>query len=133
MLPVLYFISSMFASSNDEHFSPTVFGILYFHLPPVIAIRFLCALWFSDIASDLISRFTFSFEYLWMFQGYLIQHRLSMIEQNWPYFLGFGMPLTVITMISNNFVVNAAIFGIFYPLFISSSCMVRFYSFLLIF
>lgn len=56
LLPVLYFISSMFASSNDEHFSPTVFGILYFHLPPVIAIRFLCALWFSDIASDLISR-----------------------------------------------------------------------------
>ncbi|XP_019856920.1 PREDICTED: etoposide-induced protein 2.4 homolog isoform X1 [Amphimedon queenslandica] len=39
----------------------------------------------------------YSFEYKWFYQGITVQKRLSYIELQWPYFLGFGLVLSLIT------------------------------------
>uniref|UniRef100_F1L3T6 Etoposide-induced protein 2.4 n=1 Tax=Ascaris suum TaxID=6253 RepID=F1L3T6_ASCSU len=63
----------------------------------------------------------YSFEYFWMSQGFELKSRLAKIERCWPYFMGFGTPLTLVTMMSNNFIVNGCLFGMFFPFFIISS------------
>ena len=39
----------------------------------------------------------YSLEYKWFSQGLELHKRLDYVETNWPYFLGFGLPLAVIT------------------------------------
>lgn len=48
----------------------------------------------------------YSFEYKWFNMGWELHKRLSYIECNWPYFLGFGVPLTVLTNLSNSVIVR---------------------------
>ncbi|VDK21820.1 unnamed protein product [Anisakis simplex] len=56
-----------------------------------------------------------------MSQGYELKSRLAKIERCWPYFIGFGTPLTLLTTTSTNFIVNGCLFGMFFPFFIISS------------
>ncbi|KAA0202273.1 hypothetical protein HAZT_HAZT005125 [Hyalella azteca] len=38
----------------------------------------------------------YSFDYCWYYLGVPFQDRLTYIERNWPYFVGFGLPLALI-------------------------------------
>ncbi|KAI1278040.1 Etoposide-induced protein 2.4 -like protein [Halotydeus destructor] len=62
----------------------------------------------------------YSFEYKWLNLGWELPKRLDYIETNWPYFLGFGLPLAIMTSYFDNFIINGCIFSILFPFFILS-------------
>lgn len=60
----------------------------------------------------------YSFEYKWILMGWPLHQRLNYIETNWPYFIGYGIPLAFITSFSNEFLISGCLFSIVFPIFI---------------
>lgn len=48
----------------------------------------------------------YSFEYKWFNMGWELHKRLTYIESNWPYFIGFGMPLVILTQLSDSQIIR---------------------------
>eukprot|EP01134_Creolimax_fragrantissima_P001197 CFRG1197T1 len=59
----------------------------------------------------------YCFEFKWACFGWSLDKRLSFIERRWPYFLGFGLPLSCATFFSTKFL-SSGLFAILYPPFL---------------
>ncbi|KAI8342350.1 etoposide-induced protein 2.4-domain-containing protein [Chlamydoabsidia padenii] len=59
----------------------------------------------------------YCFEYKWIELGWTQEHRLSFVEQHWPYFLGFGLPLTLLTFFLSTLRAGA-MFALGFPSFV---------------
>lgn len=69
----------------------------------------------------------YSFEYAWLYRNFEFRHRVKYIENYWPYFLGFGLPLTILSnAFSNYMIVNGCIFSILFPFAIVAATSVKF-------
>ncbi|CAK8692108.1 unnamed protein product [Clavelina lepadiformis] len=65
----------------------------------------------------------YAFEYKWFHMGMELNVRLQLIDKNWPYFFGFGLPLFAATNITFTYyqsVISTCIFSILFPFFIVS-------------
>ncbi|VDL63194.1 unnamed protein product [Nippostrongylus brasiliensis] len=91
-------------------------GLLVSYLPlPNV----LCSI-ISFIHLSLLNSM-YSFEYFWSSRSVLLHTRIERLEAYLPYFIGFGAPLTFVSTLSSNFLLNGCVFGTFFPLFIISS------------
>ncbi|KHJ93068.1 hypothetical protein OESDEN_07025, partial [Oesophagostomum dentatum] len=80
---------------------------------------FICSV-ISFIHLSLLNSM-YSFEYFWSSRSVLLHKRIERLEAYLPYFIGFGAPLTFVSTLSSNFLLNGSVFGTFFPLFIISS------------
>lgn len=48
----------------------------------------------------------YSFEYKWCNMGWELHKRLTYIETNWPYFLGFGTIMTIFTQLTSSIIIR---------------------------
>jgi len=62
----------------------------------------------------------YCFEYKWFSQGIELHRRLDYVETSWPYFLGFGFPLALVTSLPSSQVMAGCVFSVLFPLFIVS-------------
>lgn len=60
-----------------------------------------------------------------LFLGWELHKRLHFIEYNWPYFVGFGLPLAILTSLLDDFVLKGSVFSLLFPLYIISSNVVK--------
>ena len=70
----------------------------------------------------------YAFEYAWIYTNLTVKQRIERIELYWPYFIGFGLPLTLIsTQLFKSIIVNECIFSILFPFAIVAATSVQFH------
>lgn len=80
---------------------------------------------FGNICLCLLYSF-YAFEYAWIFANLSVKERVERIESYWPYFLGFGFPLTMLsTQLFKSLIVNECIFSILFPFAIVAATSVN--------
>ncbi|XP_058450817.1 etoposide-induced protein 2.4 homolog [Malaya genurostris] len=84
-----------------------------------IPVPFACSILYIVHMSLLCS--LYAFEYKWFNMGWELHKRLTYIETNWPFFIGFGLPLAIISELPNSIVISGCVFSVLFPLFILSA------------
>ncbi|XP_077512677.1 etoposide-induced protein 2.4 homolog [Amblyomma americanum] len=97
---------------------PTLF-LLQSHLLSMLAPGVLGS-FVSTVHLSLLYSFS-AFEYVWFSRGWAPHRRVSFVEDNWPYFVGFGMPLAFVTSLSGSLCIRRILFSIAFPLLFMSS------------
>ncbi|KAG1659296.1 Etoposide-induced protein 2.4 [Nymphon striatum] len=62
----------------------------------------------------------YAFEYKWSNMGVSLHKRLSFVENNWPYFTGYGLIMAIASSLSSSAIVNGLVFSVLLPIFIVS-------------
>ncbi|XKL61408.1 hypothetical protein PGB90_008465 [Kerria lacca] len=117
-----------FFTNLSKFFADTVFSLiiqsLFLFQVIAVGIGFLPFGHLSQVISLIHISMLYSlyaFEYKWCKIGWELHKRLLFIETNWAYFIGFGLPLSIITALPQSYVVSACVFSILFPLFIISA------------
>uniref|UniRef100_A0A1Q3FB80 Putative p53-mediated apoptosis protein n=1 Tax=Culex tarsalis TaxID=7177 RepID=A0A1Q3FB80_CULTA len=84
-----------------------------------IPVPFACSILYMVHMSLLCS--LYAFEYKWFNMGWELHKRLTYIETNWPFFIGFGLPLAILSELPGSFFINGCVFAVLFPLFILSA------------
>ena len=58
----------------------------------------------------------YCFEYVWIRMGWSLERRLKFFEERWAYFLGFGLPCTLITFWFPQ-MIGSGLFALVFPVF----------------
>ncbi|CAF1371287.1 unnamed protein product [Rotaria magnacalcarata] len=122
-LPALSFSRSI----SDITFSLVmqVFFVIQSTLILLIPVPILNTI-FGNICLCLLYSF-YAFEYAWIYANLNVKKRVERIESHWPYFLGFGLPLTMLsTQLFKSVIVNECIFSILFPFAIVAATSVNF-------
>lgn len=81
---------------------------------------------FGNMCLCLLYSF-YAFEYAWIYANLSVKQRVERIESYWPYYLGFGLPLTMLsTRLFDSVIVNECIFSILFPFAIVAATSVNF-------
>lgn len=59
----------------------------------------------------------YSFEYKWSLLGWSLEYRLKYFERHWAYFLGFGLPAVLVSLVFPKFI-SLGFFALSFPFFI---------------
>nr|XP_023022844.1 etoposide-induced protein 2.4 homolog isoform X1 [Leptinotarsa decemlineata] len=60
----------------------------------------------------------YAFEYKWINMGLNLSARLNFIENEWPYFFGFGLPMFLCSEYPESFFASSFVFSVVFPFFI---------------
>ena len=118
---------SLARSISDVLFSLVmqIFFLIQSTLIAMIPIPILNTI-FSHICLCLLYSF-YAFEYAWIYGNLSVKDRVERIESYWPYFLGFGLPLTMLsTQLFQSMIANECIFSILFPFAIVAATSVNF-------
>ncbi|KAG0172030.1 Etoposide induced 2.4 mRNA [Apophysomyces sp. BC1034] len=86
-----------------------IFGALLSTIPQI-------GFWLSFIANCFFGAY-YCFEYKWLYLGWTMEQRMSYVENHWAYFLGFGVPFTVLTFFLS-VLRSGAVFALVYPSYV---------------
>lgn len=58
----------------------------------------------------------YAYEYKWCNMGWELHRRLNFIEHNFPYFLGFGFTMAILTHTCSSYIMSGCVFSVLFPL-----------------
>lgn len=94
-------------------------GFIVYLLPLPLLIQNSWYIFHLSLLSSL-----YAFEYKWVYIGWPLQRRLSTIDKKWPYFLGFGLPIALVSTCIASFINSMILFAILFPICVISSTVI---------
>lgn len=111
-------LSVLVADSLFSVFAQVLFllqGTLSTYLIPIASVG-----WLVNMVHMCLLYSLYSFEYRWYHMGWEMHRRLMFLESEWPYFVGFGLPLALVTQAFSSYLMNGCVFSVLFPVFIVS-------------